>query len=76
MHHDPIFVGRLLDQRWITARDVVTVAARRPATPSIVLAVAVRDRWFCMAEVREAIAENPYTPAPLAQVLALRRAAP
>jgi hypothetical protein len=78
MHHDPVFIGRLLDQRWISLRDVVVVAARRPTTPAILLAVATRDRWFCTRPVREAIAENPSTPAPLARVLALRieKAAP
>jgi hypothetical protein len=73
MHHDPIFVGRLLDQKWLMASDVVAIAARRPSTPAVVLAVAVRDRWLCMPSVREAIAENPYAPPPLARLLAPRR---
>jgi hypothetical protein len=69
MHHEPIFIRRLLDQRWISTREVVMIAARRPTVPAIVLAIATRDRWLCCAPVRQAIAENPYTPGPLARVL-------
>jgi hypothetical protein len=69
-HHDPIFIGRFLDQPWVRERDVVVVAARRPSLPAIALAVATRDRWFHYPAVREALAENPYTPAPLARALA------
>ncbi len=70
-HHDPIFIARLLDQRWLSERDVVRVAARRPTVPAIVLAVATRDRWFRFASVRRAIAQNPYAPPLLARALAL-----
>ncbi len=70
-HHDPIFIGRLLDQRWIPAADVVAIAARRPTVPAITLAVATRDRFFVVPAVREAIAENPFSPAPLARCLSL-----
>jgi hypothetical protein len=70
MHHEPIFIRRLLDQRWISTREVVMIAARRPTVPAIVLANATRDRWLCCAPERQAIAENPYTPGPLARVLA------
>jgi hypothetical protein len=74
LHHDPVFVGRLLDQRWVQVRDVVVIAARRPTVPEIVLAIATRDRWFCSASVREAIAANPYAPPALARALATVRA--
>jgi hypothetical protein len=70
MHHEPVFIRRLLDQRWVSTGDVVIIAARRPTVPAIVLAIATRDRWLCCAPVREALAENPYTPAPLSRVLA------
>jgi hypothetical protein len=69
-HHDPRFVARLLDRRWLSRRDVVEIAARRPTVPAIVLAVATRDRWLREAGVRAALVENPFTPAPLAGVLA------
>ncbi len=69
LHHDPIFIGRLLDQRWVSPRDVVLIAARRPAVPAILLAVATRDRWFLCPRVREALGENPYAPPLLARAL-------
>jgi hypothetical protein len=69
-HHDPRFIARMLDRRWLSRRDVVEIAARRPTVPAIVLAVATRDRWLREAGVRAAILENPFTPAPLAGVLA------
>jgi hypothetical protein len=71
-HHDPVFIGRLLDQPWVSVPDVVIVAARRPTLPGIVLAVATRDRWFRWAEVRAAIRENPYSPPLLARALPVR----
>jgi hypothetical protein len=69
LHHDPVFIGRLLDQRWLSLRDTVWIAARRPTIPAILLAVATRDRWFCFASVREALGNNPYTPPMLARAL-------
>jgi hypothetical protein len=68
-HHDPIFVGRLLEQRWMALPDVIRIAARRPSTKAMVLTIATRDRWLKRSEVREALAENPYTPSALALVL-------
>jgi hypothetical protein len=72
-HHDPGFIARLLDARWTDKRDVVTIAARRPIVPAMSLAVATRDRWFRLVEVREALAENPFTPSPLGRVLRVLR---
>jgi hypothetical protein len=69
VHHDPAFIGRLLDTRWIRPSDVVRIASRRPTSPAIVLAIATRDRWFEEVPVRAAIAANPYTPGVLARVL-------
>lgn len=70
-HHDPVFIGRLLDQSWISVKDVVVIASRRPTTAAIVFAVATRDRWLSLAPVRHAVALNPFTPPPLAPVLRL-----
>ena len=72
-HHDPGFIARLLDARWTDKRDVVTIAARRPIVPAMSLAVATRDRWFRLVEVREALAENPFTPSPLGRALHVLR---
>lgn len=69
LHHDPVFIGRLLDQPWLSMSDVVVIAVRRPTVPAIVLAVATRDRWFRYATVRAAIRQNPYTPPLLARAL-------
>jgi hypothetical protein len=74
MHHDPVFIGRLLDQSWLFERDAVVIAARRPTIPAIVLAVATRDRWFRFASVREALGENPYAPPMLARALGATQA--
>ena len=70
-HHDPIFIGRVLDQGWMTLGDVVFIAARRPTVPAIVFAVATRDRWYRNMAVRSALAQNPYTPPLLARALAM-----
>lgn len=69
MHHRPRVIEKLLDQRWLRLRDVVLVAARRPTVPVLSWAVATRDRWFFQAPVREALAQNPFSPTSL--VLAL-----
>jgi hypothetical protein len=61
-HHDPKVVARLLDQRWLRLRDAVTIAARRPTLPEMAWALATRDRWFFQPSIREALAQNPYTP--------------
>jgi hypothetical protein len=68
-HHDPTFIARLLDARWLRVRDAVLIAARRPTVPAMALAIATRDRWMRHAAVREALAANPYTPAQLALAL-------
>jgi len=68
-HPDPIFIRRLLDQPWLRPEDVVVIAARRPTTPPITLAVATRDRWLRNAHVQYALAVNPFTPAQLAAAL-------
>jgi hypothetical protein len=62
-------VEKLLDQRWLRLRDVVLIAARRPTVPALAWAIASRDRWFFQAPVREALAQNPFSPTSL--VLAL-----
>jgi hypothetical protein len=72
-HHDPVFVARLLDQDWLQAQHVLQVAARRPSVPAIALAVATRDKWWSVRAVRDALAENPYTPGILARVLDFAR---
>lgn len=66
-HHHPFTVRRLLASRDATPAVVVRVAARRPTTPEIAAAV-VESRWIEHARVREALVQNPFTPAPLARL--------
>lgn len=68
-HHDPVFIRRLLDTPWLRARDVIVIAARRPTTSAIALAIATRDRWLQQPRVRLALALNPFTPVALARAL-------
>jgi len=62
-HHDPRMIRRILEQRWTRPRHVVAIAARRPTTPAIVRELCASPRWLLHAEVREALAANPFTPA-------------
>jgi hypothetical protein len=62
-HHDPRMIRRLVTQRWMRCRDVVAIAARRPTTEAIVRELCASPRWMLHAEVREALAANPFTPA-------------
>ena len=72
-HHDPVFIARLLDQSWLGVGHVLEVASRRPSVPALALAIATRDRWLSQLAVRDALADNPYTPGMLARVLDLAR---
>ncbi|MEP7121520.1 MAG: hypothetical protein ABJE95_11440 [Byssovorax sp.] len=62
-HHDPRMIRRLVASRAILLEHVVTIAARRPTTAAIVREICASRRWMLHAEVREAIAANPFTPA-------------
>jgi hypothetical protein len=76
LHPDEAFIARLLRTRWIRQRDVLRVAARRPSTAAIAMAVAANDRWFCDPRVRAALAANPFTPSWLASATRLTTATP
>lgn len=62
MHPSPILIGRLLRESWLELEDVLHVAARRPTTPALAFELAGHDRWIQRIEVREAMAQNPFTP--------------
>ena len=66
----PDVVTVLLGNPHLTERDVVTLAARRPAHPQSLAAVAANDRWSARYEVKRALVKNPYTPALVAMRLA------
>jgi hypothetical protein len=71
----PDVVTILLDNPHLTERDVVTVAALRPAVPASLVAVAEHERWSTRYLVKRALVLNPCMPAHLAVRLAttLRR---
>ncbi len=72
-HPDVVVI--LLDNPHLTERDVVTVAAQRPAAPQSLACVAVHPRWSARYLVKRAVVLNPYTPTHVAVRLAttLRR---
>jgi hypothetical protein len=59
----PAFIRRLLRMNWLTLRDVLTIASRRPSTPELALEIARSDRWLPEHKVRLALVANPFTPA-------------
>jgi len=66
----PDVVGILLDNPHLTERDVVTVAALRPAVPASLERVAAHPRWSPRYQVKRTVVLNPYTPAHVAVRLA------
>jgi hypothetical protein len=69
LHPSPVMASRLLDQRWLTLRQALVIASRRPSSPAIAFAVARSERWMRYAALREALALNPFTPTGLALAL-------
>jgi hypothetical protein len=71
----PDVVRILLQNPRLTERDVVTVAAMRPAVPASLAEVAEHPRWSTRYAVKRALVLNPHTPVHLAVRLAttLRR---
>jgi hypothetical protein len=69
LHPSPVMASRLLDQRWLTLRQALVIASRRPSSPAIAFAVARSERWMRHAALREALALNPFTPTGLALAL-------
>lgn len=62
----PLVVGQLLENPAIRLPDVVTIAARRPTVPELVLQVALAPKWFRELQLREAIVQNPFAATGLA----------
>ena len=62
-------VRLLLDNPRIVERDVVKVCAMRPTRPEVLQLVATHRRWASSYRVRQALALNPYTPAPIVRRL-------
>lgn len=62
----PDVVGVLIGNPHLTETDVVTLAARRPAVPAALSAIAQHERWGCRYPIKRVLAFNPYTPVHLA----------
>ena len=58
----PDVVAILLDNPQLTEREVVRVAAARPAVPAALALVAAHRRWSTRPGVRRALVLNPHTP--------------
>ncbi len=62
---DAAVIRNLLENPRVTEKDVITVAARRPARPDVQRAV-FASRWRARYHVRRALVMNPGTPGDLA----------
>ncbi len=65
----PEVIDILLENPHITERDVVTIAARRPAAPALFTKIAAHARWRVRYAIRLTLVLNPYTPLHLAMRL-------
>jgi hypothetical protein len=66
---DASVIVNLLANPRLTEKDVVTVAARRPARGDVLRAI-FASRWVCRYHVKRALVMNPYTPDDVAVRLA------
>lgn len=67
----PDVVGNLLDNPQLTEREVVAIAAARPAVPEALVRVAGHARWSARSGVRRALVLNPHTPVHVAMRIAV-----
>lgn len=63
---DPMVIERLAANPRLTERQVVTLVSARPNRAERLAAVMAVSRWNRKAEVRSAVAQNPYAPTGLA----------
>jgi hypothetical protein len=66
---NPAVVTNLLNNPRITERDVIRIAAMRPANPDCLVAVFVHERWLRRYRVKVSLALNPDTPMDIALTL-------
>jgi len=59
-------IGLLLDNPRLIERDIVRMAAMRPANPDGLLAIFRHRKWISRYRVKVALAANPYTPTDVA----------
>lgn len=62
----PLVLREVLQNPYLVESDVVRLAARRPAQPVAMEALAQSTHWLCRHRVRLAIVQNPGAPARLA----------
>ncbi|WP_437676531.1 hypothetical protein [Sorangium sp. So ce131] len=62
----PLVIRNLLANPRMTEDDVVRLAARRPATPEVMIEIARHPEWSQRARVRMAIVQNPGAPPEIA----------
>jgi len=67
-HH---VIRHLLINPRIREIDVLSIASRRPVSQAVLLEVFRQDRWIASKLVREALAQNPYCPVPVALALVM-----
>ena len=63
---DPAVIRIWLDNPRLLEADVVSLAARRPASAKVLLMVGMHRKWSLRPAVQEALARNPYSPVHLA----------
>lgn len=66
---DPAVIGVLLNNPRLLERDVVKIAAMRPANPEVLDVVFRHPRWISRYQVKSALALNPSTPVDIAVTL-------
>jgi len=66
---NPQVIAHLLNNPRITERDVIRIAAMRPAEPDCLAAVFRHERWLRRYRVKVALALNPDTPLDIALTL-------
>ncbi len=63
---NPMVVRNLLNNPRVTERDVVRIAAMRPAHSAVLHEIHRHPRWIASQRVKKALCLNPYTPADIA----------
>ncbi|MCO4773097.1 MAG: hypothetical protein KDA24_23890 [Deltaproteobacteria bacterium] len=66
---NPLVVENLLNNPRITERDVIRIAAMRPANPECLARVFAHERWLRRYRVKVSLALNPDTPLDIALTL-------
>jgi hypothetical protein len=66
---EPEVMPNLLRNPRLTERDVVGMAARRPADPAVLRCIFGAPRWIARYSVKRALVLNPYTPPELSMRL-------